>query len=370
VQLILHIGTHKTGTSALQACLSRNERLLAHKGIHYVRMGPYKNCNVLAKMVAKTPGVEIKAFIDRQIEKANKLGANTLVISAEAFYAMTFFFHKFNNRGDSDYWDRESASVEFLHRALGPHTTTRLIVFFRRQDRFLESIYQQLVQSRGLAMSIDKFRLFAHEALDYYRHMQIWGALFPNYKVYAYDEASENICDFFLSMVLSVTGNEEFEGLDSRLNIRFSRDLLEYKRLLNSLDASDVDRYMSNLACLELARTLSDDGRYQDYLAPDDRTTLLDEVEANNALLSDVFGMKPFPVPSDDSLSAWSPYPGLSEERARELAERDARIRSGAGYRIERLALTARQHIQQHLPQLAWMIPLGRSLLPKHRNLQ
>jgi hypothetical protein len=370
VQLILHIGTHKTGTSALQACLLRNERVLAQKGIHYARMAPYKNCNVLAKMVAKTPGAEVKAFVDRQREKANKIGANTLVISAEAFYAMTFFFHKFNNRGYGDYWDRESASIEFLHRALGPDPTTRLIVFFRRQDHFLESIYRQLVQSRGLAMPIDKFKIFAHEALDYWRHMQLWGAAFPNCQVYTYDEATGNICDFFLRKVLNVTYAEQFEGLDLRLNIRFNRDLLEYKRLLNSLDTSDVDRYMSNLACLELARALSDDERYQDYLAPSDRVALLDEVKANNALLSGMLGMKPFPIPSDDSLTSWAPYPGLSKERARELAERHARIRSRAGYRIERLALIAREHIQQRLPLLSWMIPLGRSLLPKHRNLQ
>jgi hypothetical protein len=370
VQLILHIGTHKTGTSALQACLLRNERVLAQKGIHYARVAPYKNCNVLAKLVAKTPGVEAKAFMHRQLEKANKIGANILVVSAEAFYAMTFFFHKFNNRGYRDYWDRESASVEFLHRALGSELTTRLIVFFRRQDQFLESIYRQLVQSRGLAMPIREFKIFSNEALDYWGHMELWGAAFPNCQVYTYDEVSGNICDFFLRNVLNITDTEEFEGLDSRLNIRFSRDLLEYKRMLNSQDTSDVDRYMSNLACLELARALNDDGRFQDYLAPSDRMALLDEVKTDNALLNGVYGMKPFPIPSVDSLTGWAPYPGLSKERARELAERHARIRSRADYRIERLALMAREHIQHRLPLLAWMIPLGRSLLPKHRNVQ
>jgi hypothetical protein len=84
--------------------------------------------------------------------------------------------------------------------------------------------------------------------------------------------------------------------------------------------------------------------------------------------LSETFRMKPFPALSDDSLKGWAPYPGLSAEKARELAERHARIRRGAGYRIERSALLARQFIQQRLPMLAWMIPLGRLLLPWHRH--
>ena len=53
MQLILHIGTHRTGTSALQVCLQRNEQILARKGIHYARIRPYKHSNGLAKLVAK-----------------------------------------------------------------------------------------------------------------------------------------------------------------------------------------------------------------------------------------------------------------------------------------------------------------------------
>jgi hypothetical protein len=369
VQLILHIGTHKTGTSALQDCLRRNEQLLADKGIHYARIKPYSNSNRLGSLIANRRGAEVRAFVDRHLEKASTLGANTLVISAESLYAMTIFFHKFNGRQDHDYWTSESEAIEFLHRVFPLDVTTRLIVFFRRQDYFLESVYQEVVKSSlSVAMPFDEFRVFFSEALNYRRHMEIWSTVFSDCAVYTYEQTSDNISEFFLRNVLHFTSTEEFEGLDLRVNVRLSRDVLEYKRMLNGIQMSAVDRCMSELACIDLALSLTDDGQYQDYLAPEARAALLRELEGDNARLSETFGMKPFPTLSDDSLKGWVPYPGLSVERARELAERHARFRMGAGYRIERSALLVRQFVQQRLPLLAWIIPLGRLLLPWHRR--
>jgi len=368
VQLILHIGTHRTGTSALQVCLQRNEEILASRGIHYARIRPYKHSNGLAKFVAKRRIAEVKTFLDRQVDKASTLGAKTLLISAESFYAMTTFFHKFDGRQYNDYWELESEAIESLQRVLLPNMTTRLIVFFRRQDWFLESIYREVVKAHEVTMPIDEFRVFMREALDYWQHMEIWNTLFPNCSVYTYEQASNSVSAFFLRNVLNLTNTEEFEGVDLRANIGLSRDVLEYKLMLNRKDMSAVERYMSDLACTELAQKLTDDGRYRDYLAPDDRAALLCEMERGNVLLSETFGMNPFPTLSDEGLKAWAPYPGLSAERAWELADCYACIRRSAGYRIERWALLARQFIQQHLPMLGWIIPLGRFLLPHHRH--
>lgn len=368
MRLILHIGTHKTGTSALQECLRRNKRTLADKGIYYVHLARSTHCNGLARLVAKKRRAEVTAFLERHIDKARMISADTLIISAESFYAMTMFFHKFNGR-ENNYWNSESEAIELLHSALPSDMRTRLVVFFRRQDYFLESIYQQVIKStRSISMRIDEFRVFLGEALDYWRNMQMWSAFFPDCVVYTHEEASSNISEFFIRKVLEIENAQEFEELDLRANVRLNRDVLEYKRILNGMELSAVDRRMNKLACTELARTLADDRRYQDYLAPDDRAALLREMGRGNALLSEKFGMTPFPALSDDNLRGWSPYPGLSTEKTSEIAERHARIKRSAGYRIERSALLAREFIQRHLPMLAWIIPLGRSLLPRHRH--
>lgn len=368
MRLILHIGTHKTGTSALQKCLQGSEQALAENGIHYVRPARSKNANALARLVAKGRGAEVETFFKRHIDKVNALGADTLVISAESFYAMALFFHKFNGRADG-YWKRESDAVGLLRSVLPPEMSIELVVFFRRQDHFLESIYGQLLKGmKALAMPIEEFSVFMSEALDYWRHIEIWSGVFPGCAVYTYEEVAENISRFFLRNVLRLPNLEGFKGLELRYNIRLNRDVLEYKRMLNRTQISAVDMRMSKFACAELARTLGDDGQYHEYLAPDTRVALLRQVERGNALLSERFGMKPFPALSSDHLQGWTPYPGLSTERVRELAECHARIRKSAGYRIERWALLARQFIRHRLPILVWALPLGRSLLPRHRK--
>jgi hypothetical protein len=368
MQLILHIGTHKTGTSALQSCLRRNEQVLAGKGVRYARLAPYKHSNVLAKFLAKKRIAEAKAFVDRQIDQARMLGAQTLIISAESFYAMTIFFHKLDGAQYDDYWKLESETIESLRDLLPRDVTTRLIVFFRRQDHFLESIYREVVKAQEVTMPIDEFKVFIGEALNYWRHMEIWRAIFPHCTVYSYEQASNSVSAFFLQNVLHMTNIDEFEAVNLRANVRLSRDVIEYKRMLNRMDMSDVDRYMSDLACTELSRRLTDDSRYQDYLTPNARVALLRETEPGNVLLADTFGVHPFPTLSEESLKAWVPYPGLSIERAKELAGHHACLAKSAGYRIERCALLMRQFIQQRLPMLGWIIPLGRSLLPHHRH--
>jgi hypothetical protein len=361
VQVILHIGTHKTGTSALQDFLRRNERVLARKNIYYARMAPSRNLNHLAKMVSKTRVPEIKAYFRSHIDKARARGAHTVVMSAESFYAMTMFFHKFNGR-QIEYWNSEAACVEFLHRTLPQGLPVRIVVFFRRQDHFLESIYATVVTSRAVAMPIDEFAIFFREALDYRRHLEIWSDLFPDCAVFAYEQASKNISDFFLRNVLHLASTEEFDGLDARANVRLSRDVLEYKRMLNATHMSKVDRYLSGHACTELARFFPDDGAHHQYLAPHLRQALLQDMQSDNSLLSEKFAMAPFPLIVEDSRKDRLIYPGLSTERTRELAERYARIRMSTRYRIGRLSLLLRQFIRQRLPRLSWEIRFRRFL--------
>ena len=222
---------------------------------------------------------------------------------------MTMFFHKFNGR-QSDYWKSEFESVEFLHRAFPQGVSVKVVVFFRRQDRFLKSIYAEVVKSRGVAIPIDEFGIFFRDALDYRRHMEIWSALFPDCAVYTYEQASNSMSDFFLRNVLHLPDTDEFDGLDVRANVRLSRDVLEYKRMLNAMEMSEVDRYLSDLACTELARSLPDDGGSHDYLAPHTRQALLQEMASGNALLSEKFAMKPFPVILEDNLKHRALYPG------------------------------------------------------------
>jgi hypothetical protein len=340
VQLILHIGTHKTGTSAIQECLLRNERLLAGRGIHYAHRARSRALNNLAMLVATGRKADAETLLDRELEKARALGAATLLISAESFFAMTMFFHKLEGEACEDYWAAESRSIELLRDVLPADMPARVVAFFRRQDKFLESVYAQTVKTRPLSASCEQFKASIGEALDYAHHLQLWSRAFPDCTVYTYEETAGDAARFFLRNVLEIGDTTPFEGLDLRVNTSLARDLVEYKRELNRAE-SFVDRRMSNFVCAGLERVIAGDGRYHDYLSPEARAKLLHEVEPGNALLSQTFGMKPFPpVPN---AGTWTPYPGLSAERAKELRHHHERIKRTARYRLERATLLLRQ---------------------------
>lgn len=340
MQLILHIGTHKTGTTAIQECLYRNEERLAGGGIHYAHRLRARSFNQLAKLVAIGRRGEAQALFDRHLEKASAFGAHTLLISAESFFAMTMFHHKLEGRSYDEYWAAESHSIDRLRSLLPAGMPIRVVVFFRRQDKFLESVYAQTVKTRPLSASVEQFKDSVAEALDYARYMQLWSRNFPDCTVYTYEETANDAPRFFLRNVLQIGDTKAFEGLDLRVNTTLARDLVEYKRELNKA-ASFVDQRMSHFVCAELQRVIAGDGRYHDYLSPEARAKLLREFEPGNALLSQTFGMKPFPpVPNTGT---WTPYPGLSPERAKELRQRHERIKRTARYRLERATLLLRQ---------------------------
>ena len=342
MQLILHIGTHKTGTSAVQECLYRNEMRLAERGIYYAHRARARALNQLAHLIATGQKAGAQALIDSHLAKARAAGATTLLISAESFFAMMMFFHKLEGEACEDYWAAEPRCIELLHAVLPADMPTRVVAFFRRQDKFLESVYAQTVRTRPLSESCEQFRDTAGEALDYARHMRLWRRAFPDCVVCTYEETANDAARFFLRNVLQIADTQHFDGLDLRVNTSLARDLVEYKRELNRA-TSFVDQRMSNFVCAELERVVTDDGRYHDYLSPGARAKLLRDVAPGNATLVRDFGMTPFPALAEQSANDWKSYPGLSPERARELRERHNKIKRSAGYQLERATLLLRQ---------------------------
>jgi hypothetical protein len=276
------------------------------------------------------------------LAKARAARATTLLISAESFFAMTMFFHKLEDEACEDYWAAESRCIELLHGVLPADVPKRVVAFFRRQDKFLESVYAQTVRTRPVSASCDQFKASVGEVLDYARHMQLWRPTFPDCVVYTYEETANNAARFFLRNVLKLDDTTLFEGLDSRVNTSLARDLIEYKRELNKA-TSFVDQRLNDLVCAELERVVTDDGRYHDYLSPEARAKLLRDVVPGNTRLSQEFGMTPFPPLTEQTAKGWIAYPGLAPERAKELKQNHDRIRLTAGYQLERATLLLRQ---------------------------
>src|SRR5215208_1987446 len=90
MRLILHIGTHKTGTTALQQFLYANREPLATCGFHYATP-PHglQEANVVANALNVGKSRVVHAFLAKHMELARRRGAHTILASAENFYAMS-----------------------------------------------------------------------------------------------------------------------------------------------------------------------------------------------------------------------------------------------------------------------------------------
>jgi hypothetical protein len=84
VRLIIHVGPHKTGTSALQAFLDRNHEPLRERGVWYRGEGAGRNHIAMAFAFQSWPdGATV--LLHRYIQAASEAGCHTCIVSAEGF---------------------------------------------------------------------------------------------------------------------------------------------------------------------------------------------------------------------------------------------------------------------------------------------
>ncbi len=147
-RLILHIGPHKTGSSALQRHLALNRRALAARGVTFPR--PVRPVGWLGSvhrdLCEPQTAAELQALVAAYAERIDASGAETAILSAEGLGAA----------------QRDHTAA--LAR-LGDAFDVRVITFVRRMDFFLESLYRQLIRNQN---SLDRreFRPFANWRLN------------------------------------------------------------------------------------------------------------------------------------------------------------------------------------------------------------
>lgn len=174
-RLILHVGTHKTGSSALQEVLAAERPALAAQGILYgaTDRPPFADLPKHTSLFkALRRGEETFAAERAAIEEEfDHTGAHTLILSEEGLsspYAL-----KFGRIG-----------------ALADRFEIEIICYLRRPDRFAESLWNQFAREgfaqAGIAAFLESD--LGRQHLDLQRNLDFWagtGAL----NVFGYEEA-------------------------------------------------------------------------------------------------------------------------------------------------------------------------------------
>ena len=276
--IYLHIGTPKTGTSALQSFLLNNFEELGRQGYDY----PEHKVDV--NNISSGNGQEIINIMNKEGKEAAQKYIDSLlstckneniIISSEALYRYP----------------------EEMYQ-LFPNA--KIIVYFRSQLDFIESSYNQGVKRSNQKYPFSRAINNVLRTNDgFYSSMLLekWAKFYGykniNLRVY---EPVQFLGGTIFSDFLTTIGaefNDSFELPEESINVSYSRDAMEYKLLLNNLFDGSVEPLMQQMidqALQQFSQTYFRNGgvKYSLY-SESQRKKVLDFYEDSNHLIAKQF---------------------------------------------------------------------------------
>ena len=211
MEVVLHIGINKTGTSALQAFLHHNPTLLAEHGILYPHTGrgSLPSHYLLAEILNDSPE---RAFEYGYQLKKEARDYSTVILSSEAFRV----------------YPPEPLA------AMLQGIPTRVVVYLRPHMQLLSSWYREGIKSRNFYFTFPQF--VEANAAPYFPWLQNWANYFPT-SVYVYDrrkfEQNSIVQEFFSKLDLWKSASPFFPETPEE-NPSISGNLLYLKREINA----------------------------------------------------------------------------------------------------------------------------------------
>ena len=235
-RLILHIGTHKTGTTSIQYWFAHNGASLARQGAYYPDLYAGKN-NPGQHFVAHAAAGERKAGapkggkrVEALIDRLRHAPGDVAMVSTELFSVI------------------DPAPIADIFAEFD----CEVLCILRRQDEFLESMYRELVKSSFFDGDKDDFlkavtagkplTIFTDNAnltlkgvlpFDYAAMLDRWATLFGSDKVHAlaYDDKAAG--SDALAKAQRLIGLAEEPLTEGPRNVSFSAPVVQARNLLD-----------------------------------------------------------------------------------------------------------------------------------------
>ena len=285
----IHIGTHKTGSTALQYYLMHNRQELVNKGILYPSAG-IKDAghHHLAWAIKNRDKAEVSRLYREINEEAELNKCTKIILSSEE---LEFLY--------------DPACIQEFVPAF-----SSIIVFLRRQDTYLESEFNQHVKMYDTRFSGDIFRFFFHHdfrlRFDYSSLVSRWedsceGA---RMSVISYDQCRKD--DSLFQTFFSQIGLAATEMLSTPpkgdLNISIPNSAIYYLARLNELPLTQKQHQRAISILLE---KFSSEPRKSSLLSYDERVRLISRYQASNQRVSSQHNLPLFATPKRPERDAY-----------------------------------------------------------------
>ena len=310
LKLFIHIGTHKTGSSAIQSILRQHPALLRKEGLVYLPappvVHPLVRCQTLPHQIIDDGHKQLR----HRIGQYSKKGFSNFVMSWEGFSGNPYSGYN-NTKVTAESLRKITDGIDGID--------VSIIVYLRRQDDFIESLYTQSIHDGGASTFPEFAAQFSETAFNWEIFLQAFSQNFdkPQIKVRVYDKAylprKESLLKDFGSVIESNVFSNS--GMCGTSNAGYSRDALEIARLTNPY-LDDYEKQQLRII-FQHANCKQPFERYQ-YFSRQEREDFLSRYSASNAAVAkEFFPDSPeelFPVQKDSFEG--SVYQGLTVESA------------------------------------------------------
>lgn len=293
----LHIGLHKTGTTALQYFLAQNNSVLNQHGIcfpdlgvHYANINFKRNGHFLIAPLLGTEGKHTEVwpgdYYESALDDVQKLAKtyDKIILSDEAIWQRSGF------RGDH-FWSK--IKEDFNKRGLD----VRIIAYVRRQDLWIQSYWKQRVKvgsTRTFPAYVKRVRDAGFYPLDYCAYMDMLSAVFGKesliirvYEKGQYQGPEHTLHSDFLD-IFGLTLSDGFVIRQEVYNTSLDGSSIELRRILNGIpEVNDKDHVLKD----SVAEILKANGfsvppvRYS-LFAPGEQKAFLDYYSESNSRLA------------------------------------------------------------------------------------
>lgn len=299
----LHIGTPKTGTTAIQYFCRKNNNLLQQLGFCYPDLGyryPNKGRNRNAHFWFGKVYDENNTRDRKEEKRIRKEGMEKIQELLDQYPNIILSDEHFWNapKMDSSAWMKLRKQIEKMGAVL------KVIVYLRRQDQVVQSYWSQRVKE-GLELSFEEYirtGKYEYFQLDYEERLTMLAEVLEQenvivrcYEKGQYKGKSKDICSDFLD-IFGIEFTEEFAKNDTVRNLSLHSDYLEIRRIFNYEKSCKRDSNLSKILLKEQAEQWEENAfsfQKGTYFSKQSQAAFLEQYQNGNQMVAKVFLGRP-----------------------------------------------------------------------------
>lgn len=277
-KLILHIGTHKTGSSLIQAALIKHSSQLKKENI--IVLPDFEFAHELMK---------VKTYDDKYVQLGKQYLRGILPKKIKTKnYTFVMSFEGFSGNPLEGY-SNSMIIAQILHEIFTDFSTT-IVVYLRRQDQFIESLYTQQIHNGGSQSFKEFLSVIKKVTFNWHLLVENYATFFEkrNIIVKLYDHKYINKNNALINDFAKIIGAKCIKNFESKSsqNYGYSRDALELARICNPY-LSEEEKYILR-KILQSSNSKKPFEKYE-FFNTEERNKLLSRYEPSNRLVFSIY---------------------------------------------------------------------------------